>query len=121
MPVPRLLVVDDDPYTRSALENLLSRRGWVVDLASTVAEGLARLDPSTRCLVLDLQLPDGDGLAVLHAARSRCPGVRVAICSGTEDPARVASIRLLKPELLLHKPIELASLFSLCDRTLAAG
>src|SRR4051812_17198958 len=56
---PRLLVVDDDPYTRSALHALFTRQGWHVLLAATVAEGLALLDPAPCCVVLDLNLPDG--------------------------------------------------------------
>ena len=62
---PRLLVVDDDHYTRYALRNLFARRGWQVDLASTVAEALAFLDEAHRCVILDLNLPDGGGEAVL--------------------------------------------------------
>src|SRR5947209_4091156 len=84
---PRLLIIDDDYYTRHALRNLFSRRGWKVGLASTVAEGLSGLDPAPRCIILDLNLPDGGGESVLREVRRRLPGTLVAVCSGSCDPA----------------------------------
>lgn len=118
---PRLLVVDDDPYTRSALHTLFDRRGWHVLLSGTVAEGLAALELSPRCVLLDLNLPDGGGLDLLRAVRSRHPGTRVAVCSGTDDPALLARVRRLAPELLLCKPVEIAPLLQLCDEAWAAS
>lgn len=121
MDLPRLLVLDDDPYTRTALRTLFGRRGWRVDLAATVAEGLAlaRVDPVPHCALLDLNLPDGDGETVLIEIRRRDPRIPVAICSGTDDPARLARVRDLRPHLLLWKPIEMAPLYHLCDAALA--
>jgi DNA-binding NarL/FixJ family response regulator len=114
MPRPRLLVVDDDPYTRSALRVLFGRQGWEVASAATVAEGLARLDPAPQCVVLDLDLPDGGGEAVLRAVRAHCPGTRVAVCSAIDEPRRLAGVRDLAPELMLWKPVDLTALFQLC-------
>src|SRR5947209_6066016 len=57
----RLLVVEDHTTTRDALRAHYERLGWHVDVAGTVAEGLALLDagPEPCCLILDLVLPDG--------------------------------------------------------------
>ena len=118
---PRLLVVDDDPYTRTALHTLLTRQGWHVRLAATLAEGLASLDPPPACVILDLNLPDGGGEAILRRVRAGCPGTRVAVCSGTDDPTRLAVVRGLNPELLLWKPIEMAPIFRLCEEARAAS
>jgi CheY-like chemotaxis protein len=112
---PRLLVVDDDSYTRSALRTLLGGRGWEVNLAATVAEGLAQLDPAPLCVILDLNLPDGHGESILRTIRSTCPGTRVAVCSAMADPRRLASVRDLAPEIMMWKPIEMAPLYRLCE------
>jgi len=113
MGLPRVLVVDDDSYTRDALHRLLSGRGWEVSLAATVAEGLERLDPAPSCVILDLNLPDGDGESILRT--------RVAVCSATTDGRRLAEVWSLSPEMLLWKPIEMAALYRLCDSALATA
>jgi len=68
----RLLVIDDDYYTRHALRNLFARRGWRVEVASTIAEGmeaLARareLQPDSvhvLCALAMAQLKHGETLA----------------------------------------------------------
>jgi DNA-binding response OmpR family regulator len=118
---PRLLVVDDDPCTRTALHALFSRRGWEVELAASVAAGLARLVPSPRCVIFDLMLPDGGGEAILREVRANHPRTMVAVCSGIDDPHRLAQVRGLNPELLLWKPIELAPVVRLCEAALSAS
>ena len=116
---PRLLIVDDDAYTRNALKNLFARRGWKVDLASTVAEGLATLDDAHRCVILDLNLPDGGGEAVLIEVRRRASRTMVAVCSATVNAQQIATVQGLRPELLLYKPIDMGSLDRMCQAAMA--
>lgn len=116
---PRLLIVDDDHYTRHALRNLFARRGWAVDLAASVAEGLASLDPAHRCVILDLNLPDGGGEDVLREIRRRSARTMVAVCSASVDARQIAAVQGLRPELLLCKPIDLGPLDRLCTAAMA--
>ena len=120
MTQPRLLIVDDDSYTRNALHNLFARRGWKVDLAATVAEGLATLDDAHRCVILDLNLPDGGGEAVLVEVRRRASRTMVAVCSATVNAHQIARIQNLRPELLLCKPIDMGSLDRMCSAAMAS-
>ena len=66
----RLLVVDDDAALRRVLEVNLAARGYEVDLAATgeLALGLARRRPDL--IVLDLVLPDMDGLEIISYVRT---------------------------------------------------
>ena len=116
---PRLLIVDDDDYTRQGLRILFARQGWDVILAATIAEGLARLDDDPRCIILDLNLPDGGGEVILREARGRLPRTMIAVCSGSVDLDQLAQVRGLQPELLLCKPIDLAPLDRMCRSALA--
>lgn len=116
---PRLLVVDDDIYTRNAFHSLFTPRGWQVGLAGTIAEGLVGLDPSPHCLILDLNLPDGNGERILREVRLRHPRTLVAVCSGTDDARQIEAVQALRPEILLWKPIDLAPIFRLCDAVFA--
>jgi len=71
----RILVVDDQPNIVDMLATVLRFHGFVVDTASTAAEATSRAAQSRPDLVLlDVMLPDGDGLDVcrrLRAAGSR--------------------------------------------------
>ncbi len=67
----RVLVVDDEPEIVRGLTIVLREAGYAVDAAATKAEALAAL--ATRppeALVLDLVLPDGDGVSICKEVRS---------------------------------------------------
>ena len=67
----RVLVVDDEPEIVRGLTIVLRDAGYAVDAAATKAEALAAL--ATRppeALVLDLVLPDGDGVSICKEVRS---------------------------------------------------
>ena len=67
-----ILIVDDEPALREALTYSLSREGYAVSSAATSAEALAKLDRRMpNFIVLDLGLPDADGLELCRTVRSR--------------------------------------------------
>ncbi len=116
---PRILIVDDDYYTRHGLRTLFARRGWEVVLASTIAEGLVGLDTEPHCIILDLNLPDGGGEEILREVRSRLSRTLVAVCSASADARQLAVVQGLNPELMLCKPIDLAPLDRMCQTAMA--
>jgi FixJ family two-component response regulator len=62
---PRVFVVDDDLSVRTSLANLLATEDYAVEIFANAAEYLARVPyPGPACLVLDVQLPVFDGLAL---------------------------------------------------------
>ena len=65
-----ILVVDDERDLAVTCQRLLSRRGWNVVTAGTREAALAALARAPRpvLVIVDRQLPDGDGLDVLRAA-----------------------------------------------------
>ena len=66
----RALVVEDDPDIATLITHYLERDGWRCDTARDGNEALSRLGVETyRLVVLDLQLPGKDGLAVLTQIR----------------------------------------------------
>jgi DNA-binding response OmpR family regulator len=70
----RVLIIDDERPVLMTLEALLKRHGYHVDTASTASQGLKllRSKPSTLVL-LDLQLPDADGLETLELIKTEFP------------------------------------------------
>ena len=82
---PRLLIVEDDASLREVWEVIFGSRGWDVASASTVAEGLALLDPPPDYLILDLGLPDAGGEVILRRVRDAGFETRVAVTTGSDD------------------------------------
>jgi DNA-binding response OmpR family regulator len=114
----RLLLVEDDLATSSALRSILGRRGWVVDVAGTLAEALSLLDPQRlpAWVMLDLMLPDGDGLTVLRKIRADGLDVKVVVSTAASDRQRLDAVSRLAPDLVLCKPIDLSELFGMIGR-----
>jgi CheY-like chemotaxis protein len=108
--VPRVLLVEDDRRTHALLQQVLVNVGCEVISAMTQASGLAGLGRGLDCVVLDLQLPDGCGEAILRRIRSEGLPVRVAVTTAVADPVRLRKLAELEPDLLLEKPIDLAAL-----------
>ncbi len=78
-----LLVVDDDAPLRTRLAQAMSRRGFTVTAAGSVAEAcdaVARHAPAYA--VIDLRLEDGSGLEVVNALRAQRPEARIVMLTG---------------------------------------
>ena len=66
----RVLVVDDEPALTNLLKMALHYEGWLIDVAHDGREGIAKYKEfGPDLLVLDVMLPDTDGLQVLKEIR----------------------------------------------------
>lgn len=98
-PIPRyemrILVIDDEPFIRTVLDDTLRHAGCDVVLASSGKEGLDRLNIYTfDCVITDLKMPGMDGQQVLQWIRSHQPDVDVIMLTGRDDvPAAVEAMR----------------------------
>jgi two-component system response regulator AtoC len=81
-----VLVVDDELLIRKSLGKVLRARGYNVDLASTGAEGLEKVGAlRPQVMILDMRLPDTDGLTVLRKARQLDPLLQIVIITAFGD------------------------------------
>jgi signal transduction histidine kinase/CheY-like chemotaxis protein len=100
------LVVEDDPWTRTAVGQLLDALGFEVVTADTVAAARSRLDGAHfRLVVTDVELPDGDGEEVARCAGGGPEPVALLFMTGSG-----ASIRDDEPGPALVKPFSLHEL-----------
>ncbi len=75
-----VLVVDDEPGIRAALEANFARRGWDVETASGVQDARSALERRAFHLVVsDVRMPDGDGMEVMRSARKLAPSTAVIL------------------------------------------
>jgi PAS domain S-box-containing protein len=84
----RALVVDDEALIRLTTVVTLEETGLGVAEAGTVAQAEARFDASIDLLVVDLHLPDGNGLDLAHRLQAQKPDLLVVIATG-ENPKSV--------------------------------
>jgi two-component system, OmpR family, KDP operon response regulator KdpE len=85
----RVLVVDDEPNLLRAMVLNLANRGYEVSTAETVSTALEKVTTfEPNLLVLDLGLPDGDGLDVIRELQRQEPGLPIVVLSarsGSQD------------------------------------
>jgi two-component system, OmpR family, KDP operon response regulator KdpE len=91
----KVLVVDDEPPIRKLLRMGLSAHGYDVLDAPNGKTALELLDEKPNLVILDLGLPDIDGLELLRRIRHRHEGVPVVVLSSRGDEAgKVAALDL---------------------------
>lgn len=112
----RVLVVDDEPTLRLGFSYALSSRDTLVETASTGRQALEKIRENTYDIViLDLRMPDIDGLGVLETLRLSGNLVPIVLCSAALTPA--AALRAIQhrvPDFLL-KPIRPTDLRDVVD------
>ncbi len=82
----RILLVEDDPALARALVLALEQDRWPVDHVSKLADAFeAILQRSYRVILLDRGLPDGDGVTLVAAARSRTPRPSILFVTARDD------------------------------------
>ena len=86
MQVSKILVVDDEPEVRKLMEHFLTDRGYQVRLAANGREGLAAIDSfAPDVVLLDMHMPEMDGLETLKELAVRAPGLPVIMVTVNED------------------------------------
>jgi two-component system sensor kinase FixL len=117
----RVLVIDDDPDTRSNLCDILELDHFQVETAGTAAEVLRRTDwQGISAVLLDRRLPDGNAEALLPRLRQLAPEASILIVTGYADlQGAIAALRQGAADYIL-KPINSdalrASLARLAER-----
>ncbi len=88
-----VVVIDDDPHVRRFLRATLTGHGHVVHEATTVAEGLAAIvDHHPVIVLLDLGLPDGDGLTLLRSVRADSKVPVIVLSARGQEGDKVAAL-----------------------------
>ena len=107
----RILLVEDDSSVAAGIEAGLSLHGFIVDSVSTLshAELALRTSRPSAC-VLDLSLPDGDGMALLARWRTRRERLPILVLTARDAVAhRVQALRTGADDYVL-KPFDLDEL-----------
>jgi CheY-like chemotaxis protein len=118
---PTVLVVEDDEATRLAMASWLTREGYLVLTAADGHEAAGHLERPLEpidVVVLDVGLPDVDGIALCEKVREMYPAMPVVVCSGHAEPAEVARLLELGASRYFRKPVEPDELLAAVESSL---
>ncbi len=122
---PRLLVVDDSPVERLALSHYLRKSGYDVTEAGDGNSALLHLkNTQVDLMLLDLNMPQGDGFSVLNYLQDHRRSLPVILLSGMPvDEIQHKMHRLREQQLppLLLKPIDPEQLIQVLELQLSGG
>jgi anti-anti-sigma factor len=111
-----VLIVDDDKHVRAVLDDILTELGYQVTTAPDGVTALRQAESGQFDIVLiDVHMPDQDGVQVLRELRDVAPESRCVMISGVRDPDLAETCRRLGARGFLGKPIRLTEITALID------
>ena len=105
-PLPKVLVIDDDPVVGRSFDRVLSSKGYAVVTASDGAEALRKMAAEEYDAVFtDIKMPGMDGISVAEQIKRNRPWLPVVIVSGYATAENEARARAAGVSNVLHKPL----------------
>ena len=115
----RVLIIDDERPVLMTLEALLKRHGYHVDTAPTASQGLKLIrSKSPTLILLDLQLPDADGLETLDRIKTEVPQIQVIILTAHDSLHNAIESIKRGAYHFISKPYAAEELLSLMEKAL---
>jgi two-component system KDP operon response regulator KdpE len=108
----KILVVDDEPPIRKLLRMGLQSQGYAMLEAASGRQALDLLAEKPSLVILDLGLPDMDGLDVLHTIRNREESLPIVVLSSRGDEAGKVAALDLGADDYVTKPFGMNELFA---------
>ena len=107
----RILVVDDDENIRMSLGTILRDEGYVVDLAVNGSEAIKKTESAVfNVALIDIKLPDMEGIELLTRMKDTVPKVRKIIMTGFPSLKNAIAAVNNKADAYLLKPVGLEKL-----------
>jgi len=118
--VALILVVDDDPGIRRSLSRVFERRGHELLVAPDGDQGIrVWRERNADVVLLDIHMPEMNGIEVLVQLRGLAPDLPVIVMSGGDQTSRLdllGDAQLLGAWALLRKPFTLDEVIEVVDR-----
>ncbi|GMV90295.1 MAG: hypothetical protein AMXMBFR82_00730 [Candidatus Hydrogenedentota bacterium] len=117
---PRFLIVEDEQAQRNLLREVLRREGYECECASTCAEGRDLFSKGKyACALIDLGLPDGNGLTLLSDFSSEDPCTVLMVLTGDTSAETIIDTMRGGAFDYLRKPVDLITLRAAVSRAMA--
>ena len=115
----RILVIDDDVNIRKSLEAILSAEGYNVDLAKNGKEAIKKSESTVyNVALIDIRLPDMDGVELLIRVKDSVPKMRKIIITGYPSVQNAIEAVNRKADAYLVKPVDVKKLLIIIETQL---
>lgn len=119
---PKILLVDDEPATLVGLTRYLSMAGYTVEESSCLAEAREAITSHRfHAVILDLILPDGNGIEWIRDLRETCPDIAIIVITGAGDISTAVEAMRRGADNFLTKPVNLAELDVFLQKSIELG
>ena len=109
----KILVVDDDERIRKTMQYILENEGYIVDLATTGHEAIEMTQKTAyNVAILDIRLPDMEGVELLKLMRNNVPKTRKIMVTGYPSMQNAISALNKKADAYLVKPVSVEILLN---------
>jgi DNA-binding NtrC family response regulator len=116
---PCILVVDDEPMIADHLRLTLGHEGYEVETAGSTVSAMLRIEEREFSLALvDLMLPDGDGLHLLRLLKAKDPSLEVIIMTGHSSIAKAVEATKQGAFYFVAKPFDSDEMLMLVAKAL---
>jgi two-component system response regulator AtoC len=115
----RILIIDDEQAVLTYLGRFFAAKGYEVERAADGTSGLASVEAfAPNVVLLDLRLPDCDGLTILEKLKQDNPFIAVIVITGHGDVDTAVSAMRARADHFLLKPVDLEALQVVVQRVL---
>lgn len=119
---PHVLLIEDNTATRFGFVRYFSQEGYEVFEAANLAEAVAALTAQHfDIIVLDINLPDGNGIDFIKTARTNDPCIPIIVITGEGDIPLAVEAMQRGADNFLTKPVDNAALAVFMRKTLEIG
>jgi two-component system, NtrC family, response regulator HydG len=115
----RIILVDDDESIRKTMKTILEDEGYIVDLASTGNQAIEMTqEKEYNIALLDIRLPDMEGVELLKLMRDNVPRTRKIMVTGYPSMQNAIIALNKKADAYLIKPVNVEKLLELVKEQL---
>ena len=119
---PKILLIEDNEGTRFGFVRYFSKEGYLVSEAANLAEAVAATAAERfDAIILDINLPDGNGLDFIDSIRTSDLTIPIIVITGAGDVPLAVNAMSRGADNFLTKPVDNAALAVYLRRTLEVG
>lgn len=104
-----ILIIDDEPLFQNTMQILVEKEGFATEICSDGMQAMIRTNQNMQdiaAVLLDIYMPEIDGISLLGHFRSKYPELPIYIISGSEEPEDKTGTLALGAKGYIAKPLD---------------